>query len=377
MHAAMAALMFARKVAADRGDRRAIEAEHIDQLIGETFHDRVITREHVDTMLQPAIDALFKLEAIHRGGFDVLAIEHRVKFPRVPGAFGTVDLILGNETHVLHVDWKFGQGVGVRAVYGDSEGAVVNPQLMFYVCAAVRARHKVAGQSLRGRKQVGAIIQPRGSEPLTYTEIIPKELRWFEEDMQRAVEIALGRDPPRVRGEHCRFAPCKVTCPLWTGPLLDLSMLEPPPVGRLPHPDVTPYGNYLARAKVLLDGAAMLKKEVDEQIHAYLEQGGKVPGWRLKAKTKQRQWVDEETVSSTLLNMGFSQDEIWQRKLQTFAATDAAARRHGVKIPDALRVAPPSTETTIAATDDPAPVIEPTVAVEQFTAALKQLQTGA
>ena len=377
MHAAMAALMFARKVAADRGDRRAIEAEHIDQLIGETFHDRVVTREHVDTMLQPAIDALFELEAIHRGGFDVLAIEHRVKFPRVPGAFGTVDLILGNETHVLHVDWKFGQGVGVRAVYGDSEGAVVNPQLMFYVCAAVRARHKVAGQSLRGRKQVGAIIQPRGSEPLTYTEIIPKELRWFEEDMQRAVEIALGRDPPRVRGEHCRFAPCKVTCPLWTGPLLDLSMLEPPPVGRLPHPDVTPYGNYLARAKVLLDGAAMLKKEVDEQIHAYLEQGGKVPGWRLKAKTKQRQWVDEETVSSTLLNMGFSQDEIWQRKLQTFAATDAAARRHGVKIPDALRVAPPSTETTIAATDDPAPVIEPTVAVEQFTAALKQLQTGA
>ena len=376
MHAAMAALMFARKVAADRGDRRAIEAEHIDQLIGETFHDRVITREHVDTMLQPAIDALFKLEAIHRGGFDVLAIEHRVKFPRVPGAFGTVDLILGNETHVLHVDWKFGQGVGVRAVYGDSEGAVVNPQLMFYVCAAVRARHKVAGQSLRGRKQIGAIIQPRGSEPLTYTEIIPKELRWFEEDMQRAVEIALGRDPPRVRGEHCRFAPCKVTCPLWTGPLLDLSMLEPPPVGRLPHPDVTPYGNYLARAKVLLDGAAMLKKEVDEQIHAYLEQGGKVPGWRLKAKTKQRQWVDEETVSSTLLNMGFSQDEIWQRKLQTFAATDAAARRHGVKIPDALRVAPPSTETTIAATDDPAPVVEPTVAVEQFTAALKQLQTG-
>jgi len=383
MHAAMAALMFARKVAADRGDHRAIEAEHVDQLIGETFHDRVVTREHVDTMLQPAIDALFKLEAIHRGGFDVLAIEHRVKFPRVPGAFGTVDLILGNETHVLHVDWKFGQGVGVRAVYGDSEGAVVNPQLMFYVCAAVRAHNKVAGQSLRGRKQVGAIIQPRGLEPLTYTEIIPKELRWFEEDMQRAVEIALGRDPPRVRGEHCRFAPCKVTCPLWTGPLLDLSALEPmvaaapPRDGIMSSRDmVTPYGEYLARAKVLLDGAAMLKKEVDEQIHAYLEQGGKVPGWRLKAKTKQRQWVDEETVSSTLLNMGFSQDEIWQRKLQTFAATDAAARRHGVKIPDALRVAPPTTETTIAATDDPAPVVEPTVAVEQFTAALKQLQTG-
>ena len=381
MHAAMAHLMLQRqRYGGSINPKTPIWPAIVKPLLGAVFHDRAITQAHLDEMILPALGALSELEAIHGGGgFEVLAVEHRVKFPRVPGAFGTVDLILGNETYVLHVDWKFGQGVGVRAVYGDSEGAVVNPQLMFYVCAAVRAHNKVAGQSLRGRKQIGAIIQPRGSEPLTYTEIIPKELRWFEEDMQRAVEIALGREPPRSRGEHCRFAPCKVTCPLWTGPLLDLSMLEPPPAvggGRLPHPDVTPYGEYLARAKVLLDGAAMLKKEVDEQIHAYLEQGGKVPGWRLKAKTKQRQWVDEETVSSTLLNMGFSQDEIWQRKLQTFAATDAAARRHGVKIPDTLRVAPPSTETTIAATDDPAPVVEPTVAIEQFTAALRQLQTG-
>ena len=47
------------------------------------------------------------------------------------------------------------------------------------------------------------------------------------------------------------------------------------------------------RAKHLVDMLTLYKKEVDEQLHAYLEDGGKVPGWRLKAKVKQRQWIDE------------------------------------------------------------------------------------
>jgi hypothetical protein len=345
-------------------------------MLGTMFYDRALTQAHVDEMIQPALDALAALEQAHGGGFQVLAVEHGVKFPRVPGAFGTVDLILGSPTHVLHVDWKFGQGVGVRAVYGDSEDAVVNPQLMFYVCGATHG--KVNGESLRGRRQVGAIIQPRGLEPLTYTEITPRELRWFVEDVQRAVAVALTRDPPRSRGEHCRFAPCKVTCPLWTGPLLDLSALGMPPDGP-EHPEdgvVTPYGEYLARAKVLVDHAAMIKKSIDEQMHAYLEAGGKVPGWRLKAKAKQRQWVDPDTVAGELRRLGFQSDDIWQRKLATFASADATAKRLGVVIPDHLRAAPPTTETTIAATDDPAPVVEPAVAAELFTAALKQLKHG-
>jgi len=372
-HAVMAHLMGLRWVA-----ERDLQLE-LPKLLGVTFHDRELTQQHLDEMIQPALDALAELEQIHGGDFKVLAVEHRVKFPRIPGAFGTVDLILGSPTHVLHIDWKFGAGVGVKAVYRDGEGAVVNPQLMFYVCGATRSQ--VEGESIRGRRQVAAIIQPRGMEPLTYTEITMKELRWFVEDMQKAVLAALGREPPRSRGEHCRFAPCKVTCPLWTGPLIDLSMLEGenPPAregGIRPSDQVTPYGEYLARAKVLLDSAALFKKEVDEQLHAYLEAGGKVPGWRLKPKTKLRQWIDDQTVYRTLSSLGFQADEIWQQKLATFASADATAKRLGVKIPDHLRVAPPTTETTIAATDDPAPVVEPAAAAELFSAALRQLKHG-
>jgi hypothetical protein len=118
----------------------------------------------------------------------------------------------------------------------------------------------------------------------------------------------------------------------------------------------------------------MLKKEVDEQLHAYLTDGGKVPGWRLKAKAKQRQWIDEDVVWDELKELGFADDEIWAAKLVTFQSADATAKRRGVRIPDHLRIAPPSNETTVAPTDDPAPVVDPARAVEAVREALALLK---
>jgi len=199
----------------------------------------------------------------------------------------------------------------------------------------------------------------------------PKEIRWFVEDVQNAVTTAIGRDPPRKRGEWCRFAPCKSICPHWTGPLLELAVLKGQDVDKQ---DPNTYGEYLSRAKALVDSLVMLKSTIDEQMHTYLEQGGTIPGWRLKAKAKMRQWVDDATVDRELKALGFRESEIWQDKLVTFASADATAKRLGVTIPEALRKAPPSTETTLATTDDPAPVVEPAKLMDQFSASLKLLK---
>jgi hypothetical protein len=99
-----------------------------------------------------------------------------------------------------------------------------------------------------------------------------------------------------------------------------------------------------------------------------------VPGWRLKAKVKDRKWLDDvDRVESELSALGFDQADIWRSQLQTFKVADAAAKRLGVRIPDELRVAPPSNETTVCTTDDPAPPVERGLAVEQFAAALAAL----
>ena len=63
-------------------------------------------------------------------------LEHRVVFPTVAGAFGTADLIvrIGNTIHVI--DFKFGAGVRVLALYPDGDDDVINAQLLFYTAAA-------------------------------------------------------------------------------------------------------------------------------------------------------------------------------------------------------------------------------------------------
>jgi tRNA G26 N,N-dimethylase Trm1 len=192
--------------------------------------------------------------------------------------------------------------------------------------------------------------------------------------MQAAVVKALEKDPIRQKGEWCRFAPCKLTCPLWTGPMLDLATMGAVPKRtEFVAKEITPYAEYLANAKALVDLLAFYTKEVNEQLHAYLEDGGVVPGWRLKAKIKQRQWVDPAIVVKALEKLGFESEEIFQTKLQTFQSTDATAKRRGVRIPDELRVAPPSNETTVCTSDDPAPPVERGLVVEQFAAALAAL----
>src|SRR6478609_4612584 len=83
MHAVMDNLMRLRR-AADGDVSLHVAA---GDLVGEVFHDRELTPEHLDTMIYPALEALEQLEAAYGGKFNVLAVEQRVQFPDVPGAF--------------------------------------------------------------------------------------------------------------------------------------------------------------------------------------------------------------------------------------------------------------------------------------------------
>jgi Protein of unknown function (DUF2800) len=289
--------------------------------VGKKFYDRVLTGDHLSDGVEPALDTLDTLEKFYGGGFKVVSVEREVKFPGIPGAFGTGDLTLASRKYIILNDWKFGSGVPVKATYLSEDGRdeFANPQLMFYMAAARNTEPKLFDNT---KKLVIAISQPRTEDPLTHAVIDRVELDYFVEDLQNAVIEALSRNARRQKGEWCRWAPCKVSCPLWTGPLLDLSALGIVTQQDIPAND---YGEYLAKAKMLLDMALVLKPTIDEQIHTYLESGGKVPGWKLKLKTKNRAWAPEDVVVPALKKIGFADSEIWQKKLVTFTAADAAA----------------------------------------------------
>ena len=348
--------------------------EDAETMLGSTFYDRVLEQHHLDDSIFPAIDTLYELMKEYGGGFHVAANELQVKFPGIPGAFGTADLLLASKKFVLMVDWKFGAGVPVKAVYKDEHGERVNPQLLFYFAGAMEELPSMFNK----KRYAVAVIQPRTTERLTHTVITRTEIDMFIEDMDLAIIAALGKNPKLHAGEHCRWCPARPCCPEHTKPLFDLVNMEIMPAqltaSVVDDGNAAAYGEFLAKAKYLADLAAEYKKQVDEAIHSYLSNGGTVPGWKLKQKTKLRQWIDSDTVAFNLKRLGFEEEDIWQDKLQTFAHTDRVAKRLGVKIPDTLRAAPETDETVIAPESDPAPAIDRAKATLEFAAALKQLR---
>jgi hypothetical protein len=338
------------------------------------FDDVTITAEDIAEAIVPTLDALDQLMLEHGGGFKIVAIEAHVRFPGLPAAFGTVDLILQSATHVLVVDYKFGQGVPVAAIYIDNEnGDIVNEQLSYYAMAAL---HSLPKLFTRKRKIILAIVQPAFDPPVTQTETTREELADFAVALHRAIDAALTDAPPYARGEWCRFAECKSTCPLWTGPLLDLSALNPTKTAMEASiaPDRAQWGVYLAAAKHLVDSAVQYKKTIDEMLMQYLRDGGRAPGYALKPMVKDRKWLDDaDRVASELKALGLKEPEIWQKKLQTFKVVDAAAKRLAVEIPETLRPKPPSSDMTLTAEGDPdaIPLPEQT---QKFRAALAALK---
>ena len=190
-------------------------------IAGKKIDSYVITLDDVENALRPVlayVDAL-----LDQPGAEYF-LERRVVFPAIANTFGTCDLIvrIGSTIHVI--DFKFGTGVRVLALYPDGDEDVVNAQLMFYAAAA---RHSIPKFFAGVDNIVLTILQPVSIEPdaemVSSVEIIPAELDEFIAIYRAACEEALSPSPRLERGAHCRFCPARPICPAHTGPLLDLA----------------------------------------------------------------------------------------------------------------------------------------------------------
>ena len=106
-----------------------IMVQAAEELLGETFYDRVLEQHHIDDSIMPAIDTLYDLMDAYAGGGQYRHGGQRAarEISRAsPAPYGTTDLVLANKKHIVMVDWKFGQGVPVSATYKDEHGERVN-----------------------------------------------------------------------------------------------------------------------------------------------------------------------------------------------------------------------------------------------------------
>jgi Protein of unknown function (DUF2800) len=309
-----------------------------------------------------------------------------VVFPTIAGAFGTCDLIvrLGNTVYVI--DFKFGSGVRVLALYPDGDEDVINGQLLFYAAAA---RHSLLAFFAGVDTIVLTILQPQSIEPdaemVSAAAVAHAELDAFIALYRAACEEALTPAPRLERGAHCRFCLARPICPAHTGPLLDLAQLAVPTplpatlvveralnISRF-HSGMKPalvyaapsvkqaYLQVLADGLNLVDAVKEISKALHDQAKQALDAGDAVPGYAVSAGRAVRSWKNETTAAPDLLKLGLRRDDVLIETLRTPKQIEIRAKA-GVSL--------------VRAENARAPVAGRSELVRSFTAALESFQGG-
>lgn len=329
--------------------------------------DIEITRELLRNCIEPAYDFYLNLKREAGEGATGM-VEERCDFPGIEGAFGTVDLIIHAPAHrrTYVTDWKFGAGVPVFATYPDPEDdsyESVNPQLMFYTCAA---RATFPELFPADGEIVLTIVQPftkDGTSNITQATVTHAELDDFESELADAV-AERGHPSARMKmGPWCRFAPCRTICPLQLQPILDIAKLRPEPTA----PD---YRELLLDVLDVAQIAETVIEEARHQAHLLLESGEELPGWKLVPKRPTRRWaVTPAELVKAMRKLKVKKQALYPVKLVSPAQAEELLPK-GTKLPEGL-VIKASSGTTLARDEDARAGIPSMGAVAKLLATLK------
>jgi hypothetical protein len=299
-------------------------------------------------------------------------LEHHVAFPSIAGAFGTVDLLvrIGGVVHVI--DFKFGAGVRVRALYPDGDDDVINAQLLFYAAGARHSHHPFFANV---ETIALTILQPVSIEPDADMEssvtVTPAELDEFIAVYRAACVQALSPTPRLERGDWCQFCAARPICPAHTAPLLDLAQLTMPapgPGGK------SAYLQALADGLRLVDTIKDIRVALHDQAKRALQNGDVVPGYTLSAGRAERYWHDESAATAALLHLGLARDDIVAETMRSPRQLELRAKARGLKIPQELIASQRSGVSLVRNETARAPVPGRGEIVQAFSAALKAFE---
>src|SRR5215472_1499440 len=306
----------------------------LDDFVGKTISDYTLTADDVENALQPAYAYVEQLLDVPDAEF---YLEQRVVFPTIPGAFGTVDLIIRIGAVLYIVDFKFGVGVRVLALYPDGDEDVINAQLLFYAAAA---RHSFPDFFVGVDEIVLTIVQPVSTdvdaEMVSSVTVTPAELDAFITVYRVACEDALAPAPRLQRGDWCRFCSARPICPAHTGPLLDFAQLTvpTPPFSAPVAKDA--YLQVLADGLDLIDAIKDIRTALHDQAKHALENGDNVPGYALSAGRAERYWQNENTAIGALIRLGLARGDVIAETVRSPKQVELRAKACGLKVPAEL-----------------------------------------
>ena len=280
--------------------------KNVETAIGLEIDGVRFTRDHMIQKIEPCIEWFEDVLAP-----DDFYVETKCRFPGIPGAFGTADIIYKKGEEYGVADWKFGDGVPVKIES--------NAQIMFYLWAAYNTKPNFFPRNLQCMR--GHIFQPfrnADMEKHRFATFTMEELKEFEALLLEAVGIAERDGAPLAIGDHCRWCAAKSTCPILRDTAATL----------MDQNDRTP--TQMLQALAHADSLEELVKEIRSEAADWVRRGGKLPGYKLTRTFGNRFFV--EGAEAKLRKRGLRVKDIMVHKLDTPAGVERAIKKAGKKI---------------------------------------------
>lgn len=296
--------------------------------LGAKYNDQVLTQELIEEKLEPALELLEEVDPDRE--MEIL-VEQTVNFGDfLPGVYGSCDLIGRLKNRAYIIDWKFGSGVAVSAEE--------NEQLMFYAAAAMRT--KEAQHLFDGADELELIIiQPPVIRRWVTTQA---RIKQFEQELARAVKVAMQGGAPLATGDHCRWCAAKPICPQMNGAAERALKLQ---VKSL---DAEQISTALMQADMLEDWI----KDLRALAFQMAENGVTLPTHKLVAKRATRTWANG--AKEALLAAGLTESEMME--MASPAQVEKILKKKKLAMPEDITVSI-SSGSTLALRSDPRPEV--------------------
>lgn len=301
------------------------------EVIGQTFGKHKVDQEMYEGIEMYVTECLAGVEA----GDEVL-IETGIAAPEFhPDFFGTVDhSVIKFLKKILRVrDLKFGKGITV-----DVED---NTQEMYYAYGIVR-KLLARGIDLSDWVVDLGIVQPRGFHPdgpiRTWQIPVAQLIHWAETVLKPGM-IATALESDLCPGDHCRFCPAKLVCPMLESLFGAAMLADPKKVIKLTisslalnYEKVKPVEMYVKALK-----AEMLRRllagEKDDNVKLVFQKGNRT--WKSDAEL--------------IIKTAYGQDAYTAPELKSPAVID---NMEGGKAITKQYAYTPETDLTVALADD-------------------------
>ncbi|GAB1462200.1 DUF2800 domain-containing protein [Pedobacter sp.] len=253
----------------------------------------------------------------------------------VPDGFGTGDVVIIADGTLDIIDLKYGKGVPVSALE--------NKQMMLYALGALRDFDYLFDiQQVRM-----TIYQPR-LDSISVYEMAVKDLKeWAEKELKPKAMLAFEGKGDFVPSENCRFCKAKATCKANADQNLELAKYDFKDPELLNDNEIS---DILKRADTFV---SWINSVSEHALNEAINNGKQWPEFKLVEGRSNRMYIDETKVAETLVQKGFTEEEIFTPKklLGITAMEKAISKTDFNRFLSDLVVKPPGKPTLVPQSD--------------------------